>query len=320
MPDSSREQPEYRWRGVHRAMDFADDVQTDWQTGIEKGKDTRWSQLNHHYLVKKKQWTVVSGIPSHGKSTWVDNLMVSLAEKHGWKFLVVSPENQPVQRHIESLVEIHSGKKFAHPNHGGNISAAITGDELGISTAFVNKHFCFVVPEETDFHIEYLLELAHQVKHDPVNPFDFDGMVLDPYNELEHKRPNQMSEVEYISWILGKVRRFVKTEDTHLWIVAHPTKLREVQQIATDVKLPKLYAKPSLYDIAGAAHWYNKCDMGVVVYRNVTQRPETTTIDVQKIRHRECGTKGEVDFYYDFLCNRLVETENELLYYRLRDK
>lgn len=310
---------EERWRGVHKARDFADEVQTDWHKGIEPGEEAGWS-LDEHYRVKKRQWTVVTGIPSHGKSTWLDNLMVRLAQKHSWKFLVCSPENQPIQRHIESLVEIHSGKKFDHPDHMDRFpDRAISGEELMESTAFVDDHFRFICPEETDFHIEYILELAHQIKHDEIDPFDFDGFVLDPYNELEHKRPNAMSETEYISYILSKFRRFARNEDCHSWMVAHPAKLTPLQTAKgeEDLKALKLYQMPSLYDIAGSAHWRNKADNGVVVYRNVNLKPETTTVAIQKVRFRECGSLGQKDFHYDYLCNRYVEHESELLFRRI---
>lgn len=314
MLDSSPENLD-RLRGVHHAKDFADDIQLDWQSGISPGEESDWP-LDEFYKVKKQQWSVVTGIPSHGKSTWLDNLMVRLARGKGWKFLVCSPENQPISRHIESLVEIHSGRKFQHPDNAGNFRyAAITQDELIASYAFVDKHFQFICPEETDFNIDYILELASQIKNDPHTPFAFDGFVLDPYNELEHKRPNAMTETEYISSILSKFRRFARSEDCHSWMVAHPAKLKEIpMQADADVKTKKLYAMPSLYDIAGSAHWRNKADMGVVIYRNINHKPETTTVSIQKVRFRECGSLGEVDFFYDFLCNRYVAYESELLF------
>lgn len=314
--------PEYRWKGVHRLRDHADDIQQDWQSGIETGLALRWRKLGEIYMVKKRQWTVVTGIPSHGKSTWMDNVMDSLATLYGWKFLVISPENQPVHRHMESLIEIHAGKKFVHPQMQEDRFkfSALSGDELGAAAKFVDEHFLFVEPSETDFNIDYLLELAWQIKHGEEDPFDFDGMLIDPYNELEHKRPNAMTETEYISSLLGKFRRFVRTENVHGWFIAHPTKQTAIaRKDAPDPKAAKLYAKPSLYDISGGAHWYNKCDMGVVVYRNVDQDPETTTIDVQKVRFRECGKRGEAELYYDFLCNRYVDNHNELLCFRGRE-
>lgn len=36
------------------------------------------------------------------------------------------------------------------------------------------------------------------------------GLVIDPYNELDHRRPGTQSETEYISQMLTKVKRFAQ--------------------------------------------------------------------------------------------------------------
>jgi twinkle protein len=308
---------ETRLRGVYRARDIADDVQELWQTGIEPGELPGWACLDELYRVKRQYWTVVSGIPSHGKSTWLDNLMRNLARTSDWRFLICSPENQPLKRHIASLIEIHSGKKFCHPDQldPRHVDQALSGDELGESFAFIDEHFYFVQPEETDFHIDYILELAHQIKEE----WDFDGMVLDPYNRLEHRRPNAMTETEYIGQVLTKWTNFHRGHNTHGWLVAHPAKQRELPNTSGEPRKQKIYAMPSLYDISGSANWYNMPDLGVVVYRNKDKKPETTTISVQKVRFREFGTIGEAELHYDTLCNRFVEHEVELLFNRIRN-
>lgn len=310
--------PEMTIQGSHKAKHYADEVQRDYEYGIEPGVEIGWPALNDLYRVKRGQWTAVTGIPSHGKSTVIDNVMVRLAKAHGWKFLVCSPENQPIQRHIESLVEIHSGKQFCNPDHlpPQHYDHGITVEELGESMLFVNEHFRFICPDETDFNIDYILDLALTVKLDRELGFNFDGFVLDPYNELEHKRPAGFSETEYISQVLSKWRRFCRSQDVHGWMVAHPAKLKEVPQIGADAHASKIYQKPSLYDIAGSAHWRNKADMGLVVYRDFANR--TTEIDVQKVRFRECGELGSATLKYDSLCNRFVESETEMLFARSR--
>ena len=36
------------------------------------------------------------------------------------------------------------------------------------------------------------------------------GLVIDPYNELDHQRPSYMSETEYVSQMLTKIKRFAQ--------------------------------------------------------------------------------------------------------------
>ena len=114
-------------------------------------------------------------------------------------------------------------------------------------------------------------------------------MILDPWNELEHNRPAGLSETEYISQTLSKVRRFARINDVHVWIVAHPTKLQKDRDTGE-------YPVPTLYDISGSAHWYNKADNGITVYRHNDE--DLTDIYVGKIRFREVGQRGKTTLAY----------------------
>lgn len=57
---------------------------------------------------------------------------------------------------------------------------------------------------------------------DQVRRFGIRGLVIDPYNELDHQRPSFMSETEYVSQMLTKIKRFAQHHDVHVWFVAHP--------------------------------------------------------------------------------------------------
>lgn len=48
------------------------------------------------------------------------------------------------------------------------------------------------------------------------------GLVIDPYNELDHQRPSRQTETEYVSQMLTKIKRFAQHHDCHVWFVAHP--------------------------------------------------------------------------------------------------
>jgi len=80
---------------------------------------------------------------------------------------------------------------------------------------------------------------------------------VDPYNELDHQRPSHMSETEYVSQMLTKIKRFAQHHDVHVWFVAHPRQLRDWKG-----------QPPTMYDISGSAHFINKADNGLVIHRN----------------------------------------------------
>lgn len=115
------------------------------------------------------------------------------------------------------------------------------------------------------------------------------GLVMDPYNEIDHRRRSNTSETEYVSQMLTKVKRFAQHYDVHVWLVAHPRQLHNWQPNQC----------PSLYDISGSAHFVNKCDAGLVVHRNWDTEsggdPRNVGIMVMKMRNKTAGKIGGLD-------------------------
>lgn len=282
--------PEYG-EGIYSVKDLSDAVDQLYETGLTAGASTGWRELDKLYTVKRGQWSIVSGIPSHGKSSWLDALLVNLAMQHGWKFCICSPENQPIQRHIASLMSQWAGEPFSS-GYLNQMSVA-TKEQ---AKAWVDEHFIFVLPLSQDFTVEGVLDLASEVRaRRPV-----DGVIIDPWNELEHKRPAGMSETEYVSQSLTFMRRYSRAQDIHLWLVVHPTKLQKDQRTGN-------YPVPTLYDCHGSAHFRNKADMGVIVWRDLTDESQPTEIHVQKVRFRECGNIGKAELYFDKVTGRFSE-------------
>jgi twinkle protein len=119
------------------------------------------------------------------------------------------------------------------------------------------------------------------------------GLVVDPYNELSHERPGHVSETEYVSQMLSKVKRFAQLYECHVWFVAHPRQLHDWQNRA-----------PNLYDISGSAHFINKADNGVVVHRDWEgmsrgEPSPNVQVLVRKVRNKAAGKVGEVVLRYD---------------------
>lgn len=303
-------------KGAYNAEEFADDIEAMRANGLPRGEFAGWEILDKYYTVPKGQWTVLTGFSGSGKSTFLDNVMVNLAKNSHWKFLVCSPENQPIQRHIASLMEIFSGRKFGTPAQGGVASTYMTDEQHREAYAFVCRYFYFINPPETEFTIEGIIAMADEV-HD--HHFPFDGMVLDPYNEIEHKRPAGMNESDYVSTVIQKFRNFARRRNIHFWFVAHPTKpvRMSIKYQASELELASkkpVYQKATLFDISGSSHWKSKCDFGLIVHRDMTDTRSPSLIEIEKVRFREQGDWGEVPLYYDFLCNRFVERPEELLF------
>jgi twinkle protein len=268
--------------GLYTSADIAGDVELLYKQGFRRGLSTGWPTVDEFYTVRTGEMTIITGIPGSGKSNWLDALTANLFQLHGWSFCFCSPENWPVQRHAASIMEKLVKKPFALSR--GNLTR-MTPDEVEFALAAMDGAFNFIMLGDDEMSLGNILAKAraaifrHGVK----------GVVLDPWNELEHSRPSGLSETEFISQALSKVRRFARVNDVHVWIVAHPTKLQKDRDTGE-------YPVPTLYDISGSAHWYNKADNGITVYRHLNE--DLTDIYVGKIRFREVGQRGKATLAY----------------------
>lgn len=276
--------------GIVHAEDLRERIMGIYEDGQDLGARLGWACVDELYRVREKEFCVVTGIPNHGKSEWLDAALVLLSEHHGWRHALFSPENHPIEQHITKLIEKHIGKS-TNKNARNRASQA----ELDEAISWVDEHFSFLAPESESPTVDAVLErfrveiLRRGVK----------GLVIDPWNEIEHRRPGNMSETEYISEVLTKLRRFARKYNCHLWIVAHPTKLQKERD--------GTYPVPRPYDISGSANWMNKADVAIAVFRHVTQPERPVEIHVQKIRFKASGRVGMAELAYDLASSRYFD-------------
>lgn len=276
---------------VATAAAWRESVKSLWKTGLSAGETTGWSSLDKHYTVAEGQFTIVTGWPSSGKSEWLDALLINIAKK-GWKIAMFSPENHPVQVHIAKLAEKISGKPFGH-----GPTERIAESELDGIVSTLGESFSFVESVHGAVSIKDVIEAA--------TPFlsKFEGkrgLVIDPWNELEHWRPQNLSETEYVSQTLSYVRNWARNNKVHVWIVAHPQKMRR-----EDGKLP--IPRPDM--ISGSQHWWNKSDCAITVWRDFDNLDsQDVDIYVQKVRFKHIGRPGLVTLKYDRVNGRYRET------------
>lgn len=268
--------------GIYTAKDIEDLVVHLYECGQQRGVPTGWVHLDKYYTVKTGQLTVVTGIPGSGKSVWLDALMVNLTLAHDWRFAIFSPENWPLQRHMQSIIEKLKQKPF---DRDGFRVQKISKAELVAAIESIGDRFYFIMPEESLMTVDSILERARVC----IFRYGVKGLVIDPWNEIEHQYGN-LTETQYISETLSRIRRFARRLDVHVWVVAHPQKL-------TKDKDSGKYNPPTMYEISGGAHWRNKADVGICVHRPDFNK-DMTDIYVQKVRFREVGQIGGVKFSY----------------------
>jgi twinkle protein len=265
--------------GLYRAADYLSETVAMFHDGLDRGVSTGWPALDSFYRVRPGEMSVVTGFPNHGKSEWIDAVMVNIAQREGWRFAVCSFENTPPD-HIAKLAEKHVGAPFWQGR-----TLRMSEADLRSAIDWVSDRFVFIRAEDEAPTIDWILDRAKAA----VLRHGVRGLVIDPYNELEHRRASNQTETEYVSQALAKTKRFAANFAVHVWFVAHPAKPPREAGAG---------AAPALYDISGSANWANKADTGIVVHRP-DPADTITAIHIRKVRSKAFGRLGVLPLAYD---------------------
>lgn len=274
---------DYPIQGLYDMKSFQSQLLRLYENSISRGESTGWKNLDDLYTVRPGEWTLITGIPGHGKSEFIDNLIVHL-HWNNWRFAIFSPENQPLERHMAKFLE----KCLGLPFYKG-VTDRMKWEDVTDATRWFNDVFTFMLPEENELTVDAILNLAKTA----VLRKGIKGLVIDPWNELDHTRPGGISETEYISSAISKIRRFARVYGVHIWLAVHPAKMQKIKKDDGTMDYPV----PTPYDCHGSAHWRNKADNAITVYRDM--KTNQIQIHVQKIRFKEIGKVGVCEMKYD---------------------
>lgn len=269
--------------GVVNHDDLTADVMNFYENGYPQGTKTGIEGFDEYLQLMPGQYTTVTGAPGHGKSEWVDNMIAHTAVKSGWKWAICSFENVPAALHATKLAEKIGGKAFDFRRDPQNRLAA---SDMGMILSFIGSNFAFVNTSSTDITLEGILaKMAELVARKGIN-----GLLIDPWNYIEHKIPTGMPETLYISDCLTKIKHAAMKYGIHIILIAHPAKLHKpIGQ--------KKYEVPTMYSISGSAHFNNKTDNGLTVYRDF--ETGIVQIHIQKVRYSWLGKIGCVEYNYN---------------------
>lgn len=281
--------PEIKVDGVFTISDFEQSLDALFENGMQRGVTVGHENLDELISFETKRLCIVTGIPGNGKSEFIDELAERLNMKYGWRFAYFSPENAPLAYHASKLIEKFTGKHFdrQHLNYG----------EYRQVKEHLESNFFFISPSD-NYKIDNILDKAKYL----VRRRGIKALVIDPYNRIEHEYERGQREDQYISLFLDKLMRFAQINDVLIILMAHPTKLSKNKDGVVEA--------PTLYDISGAAHFFNKTDFGIVVHRD--RAKDIVEVHVQKVKFRHLGKVGVAYFKYNLNNGRYSPYINEI--------
>lgn len=239
---------------------------------VSDAVDTGWRNVDTIWRPSPGKLTIVTGWPSHGKSSWLDALTVNLARIHGWRTGFWSIEQAPTSEHVARLAGIAANADFD----------GLAYDQLDRHLSHIGEHFTWV---NHDVHttipaILGQIRIAHRRR--PLHV-----AVIDPWTDIDLPRPAGWRQDEVIQEALVRCFRFARATGIHMFVVVHP-KQRDRH---ADGTLPIATAN----DLHGGSMYNKFCDSLLSVWRDEQSatRPETEA-DVHVLKVRRNGIDGQM--------------------------
>ena len=270
----------------HEVTDFV-------QNGFRKGYQIGIKNFDEIFSTYTGQFITVTGIPSSGKSDFVDQMVVGYNNNYGWKTAFASPENAPTYLHAHKLMR----KVWQDMPRKSDIGSA----KWKQVAEHVNDNFFFIDMER------YTLETVLRKGAELVKRKGIKCLVIDPFNKIRDVDAKTEDVNRYTMEYLTKIEIFAKKYDVLVFIVAHPTKMYK----GSDGKIEE----PTMYNIKGGGEWYDASYHGLLVHRDYENK--TVKAKVLKVKFQNLGENGaEAHFTWEprsgcFIPHYDIVTEDE---------
>ncbi len=278
---------------VKTFKDIEDEITDFVKNGFKPGYQIGLPNFDDIFSTYTGQFITVTGIPSSGKSDFVDQMVVGYNQKYQWKTAFASPENAPTYLHAHKLMrKIWQGMPTRNDIHS---------DKWNQIAEHCNDNF---------FHIDmerYTLESVLRKGAELVKRKGIKCLVIDPFNKIRDVDCKTEDVNRYTMEYLTKIEMFCKKYDVLVFIVAHPTKMYRDK----DGKIEE----PTMYNIKGGGEWYDASYHGIMVHRDYEAK--TVKAKVLKVKFQNLGENGaEAHFKWEhksgcFIPHQLAELEEE---------
>ena len=253
--------------GVSTLKDVEEELKDFVVNGFKPGYQIGIDNFDKIFSTYTSQFITVTGIPSSGKSDFVDQMVVGYNKNYQWKTAFASPENHPVYLHAHKLMRKVWG--------GMPKSSDIDGDKWTQVSDHVNDNFFFIDMDK--YNLDSVLRKgAELVKRKGIK-----CLVIDPFNKV--RMADSSGDVNvYTLEYLSKIEVFAKKYDVLVVVVAHPTKMYKDK----DGKMEE----PTMYNIKGGGEWYDASYHGLLVHRDYEKK--TVKVKVLKVKFQNLGQNG----------------------------
>ena len=265
------------------------------KNGFKKGFQIGLANFDDIFSTYTGQFITVTGIPSSGKSDFVDQMVVGYNANYGWKTAFASPENAPTFLHAHKLMR-KVWQDMPNKNEIGS-------DKWNQVASHVNDNFFFIDMDR------YTLESVLRKGAELVKRKGIKCLVIDPFNKIRDIDAKTEDVNRYTMEYLTKIETFAKKFDVLVIVVAHPTKMYKDGNGKIE--------EPTMYNIKGGGEWYDASYHGLLVHRDYDNK--TVKAKVLKVKFQNLGENGaEAHFKWEpksgcFIPHEQLEVSNTSL-------
>ena len=248
---------------VTTLKDIEDEITDFVRNGFKRGYQVGLSNFDNIFSTYTGQFITVTGIPSSGKSDFVDQMVVGYNQNYGWKTAFASPENAPTYLHAHKLMR----KVWQDMPRKHDIGTS----KWNQVAEHVNDNFFFIDMER------YTLESVLRKGAELVKRKGIKCLVIDPFNKIRDVDAKTEDVNRYTMEYLTKIETFAKKFDVLVFIVAHPTKMYKDSNGKIE--------EPTMYNIKGGGEWYDASYHGLLIHRDYELK--TVKAKVLKVKFQD---------------------------------
>ena len=262
--------------GVSTLKDIEADLLDFVHNGFKPGYQVGLENFDRIFSTYTSQFISVTGIPSSGKSDFVDQMCIGYNRNYGWKTAFASPENKPNFLHAHKLIR----KTW----EGMPTKDDVGSDKWKQVTEHINDNYFFIDMDR------YTLEDVLRKGAELVKRKGIKCLVIDPFNKIRDVDCKTEDVNRYTMEYLTKIETFAKKYDVLVMVVAHPTKMYRDK----DGKIEE----PTMYSIKGGGEWYDASYHGLLVHRDY--EAQTVKVKVLKVKFQNLGeNQAEAHFNWE---------------------
>ena len=262
--------------GVSTLRDLEADLLDFVHNGFKPGYQVGLENFDKIFSTYTSQFITVTGIPSSGKSDFVDQMCIGYNRNYGWKTAYASPENKPNFLHAHKLIR----KTW----EGMPTKDDINTDKWKQVTDHINDNYFFIDMDR------YTLEDVLRKGAELVKRKGIKCLVIDPFNKIRDVDCKSEDVNRYTMEYLTKIETFAKKYDVLVIVVAHPTKMYRDKEGKIE--------EPTMYSIKGGGEWYDASYHGLLVHRDY--EAQTVKAKVLKVKFQNLGeNQAEAHFNWE---------------------